>query len=956
MVRADELRSALASSVLAPSTLVWREGMAGWVPAFTVPELGASEGAAIADALTEGTTDIGPAPRVDPPSIVKASKVVPNEPERGSVAATGRPTPTELFADGPRAAGADKAPRPAAGTDASGSPLKIGAAPKPAVSAAPRAAAGKVESASSASSAPKLSAPRAAGSGWRKGELGKTKSDEELTLVAQGGDPFKVKSGGESGSNGVSSPAPAAGKPATPEAPKAQSRVAASLQTRRPVTQTALLSPNEPPKPAVVKMPSTVPPPPAPMGARRPASVPPAPIPRRSPSTAPPAATGADPAEGRPVRSTAILGSGAATPGTRRAGSLSVPAPPRVPGPARPVFNIVENTSTDSTGVLPLSGKYAAEPKGDHGPAPLIEGAPAFAERTPSFPDADPGRAPMRSQPPPGEMGRAPMRSQPPTDGAYGYGAAQAYAAPGPGAPGMPGPLASYPPAPMPMDPSAAARLSGPRLEAEARAAAGLPPTGMPMRSEPPPGYGIPHNPYSDPSAPYSAPLPPLALGEPSIGEIRATGALPLVNPKRSYPPVQDTEQPGAVDPSMRMDSLPPPTGKVSDPVIVPMSSLLGAGGVLIAMAIMAFFVGRCSVAPQAGAQPARAALAPLPRLARASLPLAPKPCWMAKQPVRWAPTVLQSVPVDLAPSASGVVVAYARDSREPATVEVDFTAGAFDDKPAEKRDDDLVRVFAPRDGSGLLATTKADKGPLAPYVFAPGASPFVIGVAGRGTSSPTVAIADKPDAAPETLWPVPSVEDDKGLEAARVLAFGPSKHAVVFRRSGNILGGFLGEGRKAEGGLGVVAGSGGSVGKPALGTNMRELAVVFADKSSTDAAWEIRVGHAPLGQMPRETIVIPLPKGGPGGDAFAPDVAGTADGRWVLVWTEGKSGGYAVRAQTFSLDWKTLGDPIAISPPAGNFGQAVVGSSGNYVTTMFLSKGSSGSYELWGAVLQCGS
>ena len=51
----------------------------------------ASEGpGAISESLTDGTTDIGPAPRVDPPSLVRASLVVPNEPERGSKLDTGR--------------------------------------------------------------------------------------------------------------------------------------------------------------------------------------------------------------------------------------------------------------------------------------------------------------------------------------------------------------------------------------------------------------------------------------------------------------------------------------------------------------------------------------------------------------------------------------------------------------------------------------------------------------------------------------------------------------------------------------------------------------------------------------------------------------------------------------------------------------------------------------------------
>ena len=39
LVRTEELRAAIASQVLPDSVLVWREGMEGWVPAFSVPEL-----------------------------------------------------------------------------------------------------------------------------------------------------------------------------------------------------------------------------------------------------------------------------------------------------------------------------------------------------------------------------------------------------------------------------------------------------------------------------------------------------------------------------------------------------------------------------------------------------------------------------------------------------------------------------------------------------------------------------------------------------------------------------------------------------------------------------------------------------------------------------------------------------------------------------------------------------
>ncbi len=1098
VVRADELRSALASSVLAPSTLVWREGMAGWVPAFTVPELGASDSGLlpIAEPLTDGTTDIGPAPKiapphedrreasdgyapVPPPPLVVAGKLSPHAHEPGSVADTGRATPTQILNDAgsAQAPANGRGPRPAAGAPAAATPFKIGAAPKPAVAPAARPL-GKLDPA--AGSAAKLPSARpTTPGGWRKNEGGK--AAEEVTLVAEASDPFKLKGPGDSPSNGTSGgAASAASAAAGAGGAKEPSRVASSLVSRRPVTRTALIPGNEPPKPAeqnpprpaAGRSPSTAPPP-APVVTRKPGSgVPPPPVqvgPRKSPSVAPAARPGATPAPGgasassappadaKGFRTTAFMGT---SPGGNvpSAGGISLPAAPRIPSLAKPAFNIVENTSTDSTGVLPLSGHYAAEPAhapreqrdhGDHreprehhpsftdpqeqapqgahaqaqaqahaqakaqahavasfnqarapqspqpsyGDAPsgrahqpsYVEGAPAFAERTPSFPEGAAGLDGAHGAP--SQEPRPPLRSHPPP----ANNAAPHLAAAGSPhlAPGAGSPHASYPPAPQPLGGAlllgAAAGAS--RMEIEM-------PVGpiAPGRLGPSYSDGYSTVPGAE-GLPYSAPPPPLALGEPAFGEIRTTGALPLVHPKRSlthgqplaqglaesqpppgYAPVPQqgyapAPQQGYSNPPLPTSTPPPPgsdidaagslsqpPGKVGDPIVVPMSSLFGAGAMLIAMAVMAFFVGRCSVVPGPSSGPVRVAFAATPRLARASLPTPPKPCWMAKQPVRWAPVVLQSVPVDVAPSASGVTVAYARDAHEPATVDVSFATGAFDDKAADKREGDLVRVFAPRDGAGLLATTKSDAGPLAPYVYATGANPFVIGLAGRGTASPAVAAADKPDGTPVTLWTVPALEDDKGLEAARVLASGPSSYALVFRRSGGILAGYIGEGKKPDGLLSVVAGSGGSVGRPALGVGKREISIVFGDRQNNDAPWEIRVGHAPLGKMPRDTMVVPLPKGGPGGDAFAPDVAGTSDGRWVLVWTEGKSGAYAVRAQTFGADWKPLGDPIAISPPAGNFGQAVVGVAGNYVTTMFLSRASSGSYELWGAVLQCGS
>jgi len=78
------------------------------------------------------------------------------------------------------------------------------------------------------------------------------------------------------------------------------------------------------------------------------------------------------------------------------------------------------------------------------------------------------------------------------------------------------------------------------------------------------------------------------------------------------------------------------------------------------------------------------------------------------------------------------------------------------------------------------------------------------------------------------------------------------------------------------------------------------------------------------------------------------------ADGRWVLVWTEGSSSSKSVRAQTFSSTFTAVGDPILLSPPSSNYGMSMVGVVGNYVTVVFVQKGKSNN-ELWGSILQCG-
>ncbi|AUX25947.1 hypothetical protein SOCEGT47_065000 [Sorangium cellulosum] len=385
----------------------------------------------------------------------------------------------------------------------------------------------------------------------------------------------------------------------------------------------------------------------------------------------------------------------------------------------------------------------------------------------------------------------------------------------------------------------------------------------------------------------------------------------------------------------------------LSTPVSVPVSSLLGLGGVAVLLIVGAFFAGRRSVAgaQRAPVEAARNALGAAQGVARAALPAPPKPCWVARQPQRWAPLVAKSVPFEVTATREGkLVIGYARSSREAIGLEIDPATGKQSERFSNKEAAAIVSISPVEDRFSVL--TAAQRSIRSP-VHVPGPRPFVLGLADGA-----VVAADSPEAAPSRLWPV---QGDEALEAPRALAAGPAGYAVTFRRERAVWAGWLDAERRPVGELARVLGSGGAVGKPSLGWNGRELAVVFADRPA-EGRWEIRAGRAASGSVPGSTEVIPLPTGGPGGDAFAPDIAGLGDGRWLLVWTEGPPGSRAMRAQTLAGSFAPIGDPIALSPPAGNFGQGVLAVSPRtgHVGVVFLSKPAA-TYELWGVVLQCG-
>ena len=446
-----------------------------------------------------------------------------------------------------------------------------------------------------------------------------------------------------------------------------------------------------------------------------------------------------------------------------------------------------------------------------------------------------------------------------------------------------------------------------------------------PMPSRPPPPSIDPAQaaPRPAPAESTHAPLPPRAAPR-SAAAIAAERA-PVARARAEAPP--------------------PSTSSLNGPVAVPVGSLYGAGGALIAMVVTAFFAGRCSAQPQQP-QLARPALQAVPALARAAIPPPPKACWVTRQPVMWAPKASKSIPFEVTATTEGALaIGYARDANEAVGIVVSPSTGEVKAKFAKQSEEEIDRV-TPSSSAEFRLVTSAKEGAVSSVIPVAAATPFVVGV-----HNGSLVTADREGSATSPLWPLAGSE---APSAARVQIADSSGYALVFRREGAIWSGWIGPDRAPVGELVKVAGSGGQVGKPNIGWNHRELALIFADKPAGSDHYEIRVAHAKTGSIPSVTSVIPLPRGGPGGDAFAPDIAGLPDGRWVMVWTEGAAGSRAIRAQTFDHDFTPLGDPIALSPPAGNFGQGMLGVVSGYAAAVFLSKGAS-SYELWGSVLQCG-
>ncbi len=510
-----------------------------------------------------------------------------------------------------------------------------------------------------------------------------------------------------------------------------------------------------------------------------------------------------------------------------------------------------------------------------------------------------------------------------------------------------------------------------------------------PQPEPPPPIASVEFDRFED-----TPPATPMARDSHRAGDRPASGAPPLPTPVAPPALQSPDDAPAGVDvvavpvrranPSIDPDApsviLPPPSVRPPEPsradqtlrtkairsrrlVRVVVGVVAGAallGVVAIGMRALRGKPGRPATtgAPRAStpasSPAASAAVSALPSAApvpsaTVPAPASSEPCTFRGARKRIVVGASKDVPIEVwaQPDDPRVAVGFAKQDGSALGFVLDPKTLEPKKSFAEKSSSPIRRVVPTRTGDAITFAVDADdpQAPLKNTLTVATNPPLRL-----GTFKDALTIEAVDSTVPDVLWTMPS---DKRLEAMRATVVPSRGLAIVFRMDERVWLGWVTEERKPLGKLTRIPGSGVRVGTPSISWNGRDVLVAFADLPARDAAWAIRTARVAYGEESVTSEPWTLPPGGLGGAAIAPSVFGLADGRWLMVWTEGASGSRDVRVQTYDASLHALGDAFTVSEAGANAGQGVaaVGSAGGVV--MYLSVLGK-MYEVWGASIDC--
>lgn len=327
------------------------------------------------------------------------------------------------------------------------------------------------------------------------------------------------------------------------------------------------------------------------------------------------------------------------------------------------------------------------------------------------------------------------------------------------------------------------------------------------------------------------------------------------------------------------------------------------------------------------------------------------RPCKFNRAPTRLEESAYVGVQAAFTrvPGSSRIAVGFATGRTEARGITID--AESLDhDQIFRQTGRAPVESVVPVAKAGKLGfeITRNEAGALKSGVAVDDDPPFVIGLDDDGR----LALERSGSNEQSILWTL----DEGKITTPGVARASDGGYAVTFREggtSGKIRVGWLSDAAGAQGPLREVPVGEAFVGTPSIGAGKTGAVVAFAARGSSDDAWRVKLSSASRGAVPASAKTFVLPEGGPGDNAISPRVASLSGDRWLLQWTEGRSGDREVRVQVLDRTLGPLSAPTRVSPEGENAGQGALWVDGSTVVSLFFVQGKK-SHELWGASLSC--
>jgi hypothetical protein len=409
------------------------------------------------------------------------------------------------------------------------------------------------------------------------------------------------------------------------------------------------------------------------------------------------------------------------------------------------------------------------------------------------------------------------------------------------------------------------------------------------------------------------------------------------VEPLRAARPVLDSSSEDMLARTLQRNSL-VKIGRIavdSRTVVMALSALCGA----LLVAVAALYLSRAHRSVPQPVAPVSVSMPP------AASPAAPPGCRLAMPAALIATNIERSVSPYATKVGSDPALALGFAATKTKGIGLRLKPDTLDTQPAfEEEGKDAVRGVVPLTRSGSLAFfVDRDDSALRSAHTVDEIPPFTVGVSDAGFSRVVAGSTS-------LVWPL---DASVKITEPRAAAAGPFGYGVTFRRggqSGNVLLGFVASDGSKKSELVAIPGTPKFLGTPVIAGSAAGVLVAFAGRDATDAPWKLLVSLTKPGEAPRAARELVT---GSGGGAISPALSALAPDHWLVQWTEGVSGQYQVRVQSFAANLSAIGASVLVSPKGANAGQGSLATFSGGAATLFILT-TAGHDELWGATLSC--